>query len=417
MPRIPHDEAIDSTTALRRDPYRFIQDRCRRLGADVFEARIGLRPTLFASGPAAAALFYDETRFVRHGAMPEPVRATLIGKGGVQGLDGAAHRHRKQLFLSLMPPERVAHLGELVAARWGDAARGWTARRQVVLYDELQVILTRSVCEWAGVPLAEAEVGRRARQLTALFDAAADVGLGHLRSRLARKRAERWLAGLIERVRGDSLAVPEGSAARAIALHRDLDGRLLPPRIAAVELLNVLRPTVAVAVYITFVAHALHAYPEGRARLAADGEAYADLFVQEVRRFYPFFPSIAARVRHSFEWRGVRFPRGRRVMLDLFGTDRDPRTWEEPDAFRPERFGRSNGGLFGFVPQGGGEHAVHHRCPGEWITLELMRVAVRFLTETIDYDVPTQDLRIDWSRLPALPRSRFVLADVRRRRA
>ena len=137
------------------------------------------------------------------------------------------------------------------------------------------------------------------------------------------------------------------------------------------------------------------------------------MFGQEVRRFYPFFPAIAARVRHSFEWKSMRFPRGRRVTLDLFGTDRDPLTWEEPDAVRPERFERSDGGLFGFVPQGGGEHAVHHRCPGEWITVELMKVATRFLTEAIAFEVPGQDLRINWARLPALPHSRFVMTNVR----
>ena len=55
----------------------------------------------------------------------------------------------------------------------------------------------------------------------------------------------------------------------AIASHRDLGGQPLPLRIASVELLNVLRPTVAVAVFITFAAHALHLHPEWRARFRA----------------------------------------------------------------------------------------------------------------------------------------------------
>lgn len=37
-----------------------------------------------ACAARAAALFYNEGRFLRSGAMPEPVRATLLGKGGVQ---------------------------------------------------------------------------------------------------------------------------------------------------------------------------------------------------------------------------------------------------------------------------------------------------------------------------------------------
>jgi fatty-acid peroxygenase len=42
--------------------------------------------------------------------------------------------------------------------------------------------------------------------------------------------------------------------------------------------------------------------------------------------FAPFFPAVAARVRRDFDWKGYRLPRGRRVLLDLYGTDYDPRT-------------------------------------------------------------------------------------------
>ena len=187
----------------------------------------------------------------------------------------------------------------------------------------------------------------------------------------------------------------------------------MPLRIAAVELLNVLRPTVAVAVFITFAAHALHLNPDWRARFRAGDDTGLDAFVQEVRRFYPSFPAVAARVRAAFTWQGMYFPKGRRVMLDLFGTDRDARTWSEPHEFRPERFQEEDGGAFGFIPQGGGEVAVHHRCPGEPVTIELMKVAVQFLSAKITYDVPEQDLDIAWSRLPALPHSRMVVRDVR----
>jgi fatty-acid peroxygenase len=55
---------------------------------------------------------------------------------------------------------------------------------------------------------------------------------------------------------------------------------------------------------------------------------------------------------------------------------------------------------------------MHHRCPGEWITIELMKQASEVLSRSIGYDVPEQDLRIDYSRLPALPRSRFIIKNV-----
>ncbi len=82
--------------------------------------------------------------------------------------------------------------------------------------------------------------------------------------------------------------------------------------------------------------------------------------------------------------------------------------------FRPERFRRWGGSAFNFIPQGGGDHYNNHRCAGEWITIELMERAVHLLTESMHYEVPEQDLRIDLSRMPAIPESRFVIGDVRK---
>ncbi|WP_246742550.1 cytochrome P450 [Microvirga splendida] len=323
MRRIPRDASLDSTLALLREPYDFVSNRCRRHGTDLFETRIMLRRTICMTGPDATRLFYDPDRFIRHGAMPdEPVRATLLGKGGIQGLDDQDHRHRKRMFLSLMRPESIGRLGDLVADHWQAQAREWTSMDRVVLYPELHPILTRAVCAWAGVPLAEGEVIRRTRQLVAMFDAAGSVGPRHLWSRLARRRAERWIEGIVEQVRAGRLSPPEQSPLHVIAAYKGLDGTLLPARVAAVAVLNLLRPTVAVSVFITFAAHALHLHPECRQKLQ-DDDGYTDLFVQEVRRVYSFFPAVMARVRDDFDWSGYHFPRGTSVMLDLYGTDND----------------------------------------------------------------------------------------------
>ena len=413
MPHVPRELAPDSAIAFRLDPYRFIQRRCWHHGTDVFEARLLFEKTLFMTGPEAAQLFYDPDRFIRSGAMPPVIQKTLLGRGGVQGLDGAAHRHRKGMLMALMAPDRIEALVEAAGAEWAAAAARWTKLDGVVLYDEAREVLTRAVCGWAGVPLAEEDVEDRTRMLSLLFDGAGAVGLRHLASRLARQRADRWAADVIEAVRAGRLHPPEQTAAHVIAWHRDLDGQLLSPHVAAVDLLNVLRPVVAVSVFVAFLGHALHTHPEVLDRAAAGEEGYDHLVVQEVRRFYPFFPAAAARVRRDFEWRGYPFPQGRRVLLDLYGTDHDGRTWEQPEAFRPARFEQWDGSAFDFIPQGGGDHYANHRCAGEWITIALMEQAVGFLARGVRYDVPDQDLHVDFRRLPALPESGFVMSAVR----
>ncbi len=412
MPQMPIERTPDSTVALRRNPYGFIAARCREHGSDLFEARILLQKTVCMTGAEAARLFADHDRFERGGASPELLRKTLFGVGGVQGLDGAAHRLRKQAFMGLMGHEQIAALRGLVEDAWRRSARAWALHDEIVFYDEMLEVLTRAACAWAGVPLFEDEVAQRTRELADMFEGAGAVGLRHWRTRIERDQAERWIQDLVEGVGRGLVQPPRHSALSVFAGCRDSDGKLIDARVAAVEVLNILRPTVAVAVYIAFVAHALHEYPECGERIRAGEEGYTAMFVQEVRRFYPFFPAIVARVRRDFEWRGYHFPRGRRVILDLYGTNHDPRTWVEPDEFRPDRFRSWDRSPFNFVPQGIGDHSANHRCPGEWITIELMKLAAEILAGRMHYELPAQDLTIDCQRLPALPRSRVRMRSV-----
>ena len=165
-----------------------------------------------------------------------------------------------------------------------------------------------------------------------------------------------------------------------------------------------------------FAALALHEHPAWREKLRAGDDEYTGLFVQEVRRFYPFAPFVGAKVRAPFDWRGYHFRKGALVLLDVYGTNRDGRQWERPDEFWPERFRQWDQSSYNFIPQGGGDYHHGHRCPGEWITIEATKLAVNFLTRHVTYEVPPQDLRFPLSRIPTFPRSGFVITQVAARR-
>lgn len=403
----------DSTLALLSEGYTFIPKRCRRYRSDVFETRLMLTKVICMMGEEAAEVFYHPDRFTRKGAMPQTTLRLLQDKGSVQVLDGDAHRGRKQMFMSLMTPASIEQLAEVMNDQWRAHIGKWETMDEIVLFHEVEEILCRAACEWAGVPLTESEARQRTREFGAMIEGAGAVGPRNWRGQLLRARAERWARNIIEKVRTHELEITEESAAHVIAWHRDPDGELLDKKVAAVELINVLRPVVAVARFVTFAALALHEHPECRHKLEADDD-YLELFVQEVRRFYPFFPFVGGRAKTEFDWRGRHFAKGAWVILDLYGTNHDARIWEEPEEFRPERFRRWDGGAFDFIPQGGGDHHEGHRCAGEWITIELMKVALNSLTRSMQYDVPEQDLRISLSRMPAIPESRFVISNVRR---
>ena len=414
MPKIPQVRGIDSTLAFALDGYEFISKRCDRLQSDIFQTRLLLEKTICLRGAEAAEVFYDVDKFVRKGAAPKRLQKTLLGEGGVQGTDGEVHRHRKQMFMDLMSSKRIERLADLLYQQWLGRAEMWEERDRVVLFDEAHEVLCRAVCEWAGVPLEEESVAARTDDLAAMIDGSGAVGPRHWRGRRGRQRAESWMREAIAQVRSGEIEVSEERALGAIARHRDLEGNLLDLQIAAVDLLNVLRPTVAIAQYIDFSALALYEHPEYREKLKSSEADYQRLFVQEVRRYYPFFPFAAAVTKQRFEWHGYSFPKETKVLLDLYGTNRDPNLWEKPNAFWPERFRQWDGSPFNFIPQGGGDYYTNHRCAGEWITIALMKETLRFLTQAITYDVPTQNLKVSLSRLPAIPQSRFVLSNVKR---
>lgn len=408
----PLPEVPGCTLGLLRDPYRFVLRTGARLGTDAFIGRLLFRRTVFLMGEEAAALLYNAELFQRQGATPLRLQRSLFGVGGIQSLDGREHRRRKTLFMDLVAaPGQVHRLADLAASELRAQARTWPRGGEVDFHAEMRRVLVRSVCAWAGLPLEADEEDARCEQLGALFDPAHLFGPPYWRSWWMRRRAERWCARLVMEVRAGSRAAPADSALRLVSDYVDSGGALLSPRAAAVELLNVLRPVVAVSVYAVFIALALEDHPAYRQRLA-DDEQLLPVFVQEVRRFYPFFPMVAARTRQAFEWQGLRFPAGVRVMLDLYATHHDVRRWEGPDVFHPERFFRREPGAYALVPQGAGDAWMHHRCPGESLTLILMQDVTRFLVRELDYRLASPRA-LQWSRLPPLPRHALLLADVR----
>jgi|SRR5215212_10174012 fatty-acid peroxygenase len=317
------------------------------------------------------------------------------------------------MFMSLMSPEGIQQLTDMTSDQWRAYIEKWEAMDQVVLHEEAQEILCRAVCNWAGIPLTESEARQRTCEFGAMIDGAGAVGPRNWRGNMAALAHGAMVPRHQRCVR--KLTVPEASATHVVAWHRDLDGELLDSKVAAVELTNVLRPTVAVAWFVTFAALALHNYPECRRKLEAGEDDYLEMFIQEVRRFYPFFPAVGGHVQKEFDWRGHHFGTGTWVLLDLYGTNHDARIWQEPEVFRPERFGRWREGPFNFIPQGGRrDYDTSHRCAGEWLTIELMKTIVRLLTTGMQYDVPEQDLRIALSRMPAIPASGFLINNVMR---
>ncbi|GAB2596797.1 fatty-acid peroxygenase [Paractinoplanes abujensis] len=387
---------LDQTLAFGAKGYAWLPDLRRRSHGRPIALRIGGQSAVAISGPDAARFFYEQGHLERHTALPAPVVDTLFGRG-VHTLDGEAHRARKALFVELlMHEDGIDTLASLTGKIFDETIDGLRGGGPVSLFDETARVLSEAAARWTGVP----EDGSLDDDLVAMVDGFATLGPRHLRARLARRRRERQLAGLIDAARRQE---PTGEPLSKIAHHLE-NGYLLDSRTAAVELINIIRPTTAVAWLAAFAGHALDRWPGTRAPLRSGDDDYTLAFVHEVRRFYPFAPFLGGRARRDLRFQSTDIAKGTLVLLDVYGQHHDPRVWPEPYEFRPERFLGRRIGEFELIPQGGGDPRSGHRCPGEKITIAVLGTLVQRLAK-LDYYLPPQNTDIDLSRVPARPRS------------
>ncbi len=402
----------DSSVSFLRQGYDFMGQQCDDQGGDVAEVRLLGRRTFLLRGSAAARLVYNSGSFHRAGALPRRAQRTLTGVGGVQSLDGAEHAHRKALFVDLLDDKAARVISALFLASLRRQFPAWERARSVNLLDAASYSLCEAASLWVGLPpVTTAELRHRTGQLRAMIESGARLGPAHWRGRLARKRQESFLAGVVGKARSEPTPTVQAPLHK-IAFHTDAAGLQLPPRIAAVEVLNLLRPIVAIARYVAFAAHALAVNPEARHAVEEPDEAARRSFAHEVRRFYPFFPAIAAIASRDVSFEGVTIPEGTRVMLDLHASNHHPGDHPVPGSFHAHRYSRAPG-QFDLVAQGGGDVRAGHRCPGEDVTTAVITTALGVLLDELDY-VPITRSRIAHGSIPTGPAFGPILDSVRR---
>ncbi|BDI21840.1 cytochrome P450 [Herbiconiux sp. L3-i23] len=401
--------APDSTLQFLGDGYRFVSKNADRLGVDAFRTRIALRPVLCLRGGEAARFFYEGGRFDRAHAMPPTVVHLLQDRGSVQTLEDGAHAKRKTGFVELLEGSAEARLSGIAQSAFSEALLEWRGAGLIRLRDVLPDLFAGIAMRFAGIPKHRMQREERGPELWAMVENAGSFGVGTVSALARRRRTEKWARELIDDVRAGREAAVEGTPLAAVSEWREADGELLDSRTAAVELLNLLRPTVAVALFAEFAALALIRTPHLLDAFRSGNLALLDGFVHEVRRRTPFFPVIAGRARTDLDWRGDTVPQGTWTMLDLYGTNHDARLWPSPMSFDPTRYSRGAGDARHIVAQGAGDYTADHRCPGEPATEALLQVFVTLLSRVPWSAALDQDLAVRFDRMPAEIRSGVVL--------
>jgi fatty-acid peroxygenase len=366
-------------------------------------------------GKEAAKVFYDPKNFKRQGAMPKIVLKTLFGEGGVQTLDGREHQHRKSYFMHLMSPNRMEEYRQILDRNLSAALTEQHGTFE--LFDLAKWVFFTSICEWSGINLAhmsDTEINELADYQISMISATSPSLTNQFKGVENRKKSEKWAQSLIKEARENPVPEKEDRALYTFANAQTLTGDPLPLETAAVELLNIIRPTVALTVWAALMGHALFSRNDLYQQLKENFSTLQDSFIQEMRRYYPFFPMLPAISLRGVEVDGYAIPKDSWVVLDLYGSDHDPRTFEQPDSFVIDRFvGRtkeiSYDEEYEMIAQGGGDFRSMHRCAGEWITLHSLRVFSDQLVNHFTFSIPEQDWEVPLNQFPTFPKSKALL--------
>jgi cytochrome P450 len=324
----------------------------------------------------------------------------LVGSNSLILLDGDPHMEQRKLLLPAFHGERMERLTGLVERVTRDEVRGWgngelalqprlgALTLEIILravfgldpgprLDALREQITR-LLRYGESPLTlvpgPANVERAERQLRLLNRAGPLKGFVDLREsidgliadQIAERRAQEGeerddvLAMLLEARHED------GSAMSA----QELRDELMTLLVAGHE---------TTASTLAWAFERLTREPEVLQRLSAeardgDDEDYLVATVQETLRRRPVLPNVEPRlVKKPIEVGGWRYEPGPCLVPNAYLVHHDPEVYDDPYAFRPDRFLDAKPGTYTWIPFGGGRR----RCVGQSFAMLEMRIVLR----------------------------------------
>ena len=130
--------------------------------------------------------------------------------------------------------------------------------------------------------------------------------------------------------------------------------------------------------------------PAVASRLAAEIDAgesdeYLSATVTEILRLRPVLPNAEPRLtKREVVIGGVRYPPGVVLLASAYLVHHDPSIYEQPGAFRPERFLGTTPGTYTWIPFGGGRR----RCLGASFAVQEMKIVLKAVVGRYELTVP-----------------------------
>jgi cytochrome P450 family 135 len=362
-----------------------VMDRCARRYGEAFTLRLAGRRLVFVADPEVVkTVLTAPPEIAPSGTNATPI-APLLGDNSLLVLTGPDHlRHRRLLLPQFHGRELEAHAAlveELAAA----AVARWPDRARMRLHPRIQAITLEVILRVVFGVGAERLERTRAAILELLAEATRPTAFRRRRRRPGGRlgeqleRVHRLLDEEIAAHRGDP-ALDERSDVLSLMLRaRDDEGRGMTDAELRDELVTLLiagHETTATAT--AWALERLMRTPAAMERLVAEVEAgeeerYLEAVVHETLRLRPVLGVTVRQLQAPLEAGPLVLPQGARIALALWLTNHNPRVYDEPERFVPERFVGRKPDTYRWVPFGGGIR----RCIGASFAQLEMKIVLR----------------------------------------
>jgi cytochrome P450 family 135 len=396
LPRGPRLSSLALTLGWSLAP-TWIMDQCARRLGDTFTITFwpSGRKLVLVSDPAAVKTVFTAAPEVAPSAAGSSPIASIMGPSSVITLTGREHMRQRKLLLPPFHGERMREYADVIVQATRRSMAEWPLGRPIKLSERTRAITLEVILR--------AVFGVEAERMGALREAIGGL-LG----------PSQTIALVVYALRRPSSEPPSGRIGRALEhldaviyeeiarrrsqpdlgerndilslllLARDDHGEAMTDQELRDELVTLLlagHETTATSV--AWAIERLVRHPDKLARLVAEidageGDDYMQAVISETLRVRPVVPLVVRVLREPLSVGGRVLPVGTRVVPSIYLVNRNPRVYEAPEEFRPERFLDNPPETFSWIPFGGGIR----RCIGaSFATLEMKLILSTMLGE------------------------------------
>jgi cytochrome P450 family 135 len=418
LPPGPRMPPLVQTLAWAMAP-TWLMDRCAARLGEAFTLTFfpsGLQLVLLSDPQAIKDTFTAPAGVAPSGAGASPV-AGVMGPNSVLILTGPEHMRQRKLLLPPFHGERMREYEQVIVQETLRDMQGWTLGRAMRMLPRTRAITLEVIMRAVfGVeaermaPLRAAIGGMLAPMRTVTMlrtalrrpdqgrpDGAIGRALDHLDAVVYAEIARRREQSDLEQ-RADILSL--------LMQARDEEGREMTDAELRDELVTLLlagHETTATSV--GWALERLVRHPDKLERViaeidAGESEEYLSAVVNETLRVRPVVPIVVRALQQDLRVGERVLPAGTRAVPSIYLTNRNARVYEDPRAFRPERFLTEGPETFSWIPFGGGIR----RCIGASFAQMEMKVMLATMLAQHRPRVPrsTPWRRGEWVRRRAI---------------